>query len=194
MTDETVVTTAELHEAPGARRGRRRRAVGVVLGLGVLAGAGIATTSAAWTNDAWVAAGASAARVDLRGSTAATAPTGTAGWQAADTTGTALTFTPANITGLTPTAPVTRTVHLWNASTVPLALTSRTVVPTGAAGCVAVAVTFGRTTLAADPAQPSAAAVTTATLTFSIPGSAPATCEGKDLGAVETVLQGSTTS
>ena len=193
MTEETTVTTAELHEAAAARRRRRRRAVGAVLGLGVLAGAGIATTSAAWNDDAWFSTAASAARVDLRGSTAATAPTGTAGWQAADTTAAALTFTPTNITGLTPTTPVTRTVHLWNASTVPLALTSRTVVPTGATGCVAVAVTFGKTTLAADPAQPSTAAVTTATLTFSVPGSAPSTCEGKDLGAVEIVLQGSTT-
>lgn len=164
---------------------RHRRAVGAVLALGVLGVLGVAGTSAAWTDDAWFTTGVSAARVDLRGSADG------ATWSTADDGATAVTL-PA-VTGVTPTNPVVRTVHLWNASTVPLHLRWATDPATLGGGCVAVELgSLPTTALAGDPTSP-AGASTTATVTFRVAdGATPAACAGVSLGALEIVVQGST--
>ncbi|CAM5789004.1 hypothetical protein [Cellulomonas persica] len=169
------------------RRPRWRTAVPAALGLSVLTGFGAAATSAAWTDDAYFSTAASAAEIDLRGSSDG------ATWSPADTAGTAVTLAP--VTGLTPDRPVERTVHLWNASTVPLTLAWGTANPTTLLqGCVTVTYSSLPTAaLAGSPSSPSGAAVTTATVTFTVPaGADAATCSGQSLGAIDVVVQGRT--
>lgn len=163
-----------------------RVALPALLGLGVLGGFGVATTSAAWTDDAHFTAQGSAGAVDLRGSSNGV------DFTAADSTGTAVKLDA--VAGLTPDNPtVTRTVHLWNASTVPLRLSWATAPKTLLDGCVEVEYQpFPAAPLAAGPDQPTGAAVTTATVTFRVADNASAaTCSGKALGALEIVVQGS---
>ncbi|WP_188037610.1 hypothetical protein [Actinotalea sp. JY-7885] len=160
----------------------RRRGVAAVLGLGLLTGLGIAGTSAAWTDDAWAVAPASAASVDLRGST-----DGGATWHAADVATAPLTVDA--VTGLVPDTPVTRTVQLWNASTVPVDLTWTA---PDEVGCVDVEVRPAATRLEAGPTAAAAGAVTTVDVTFSVPeGTDPAGCAGTAVGPVEIVFHGS---
>ncbi|UJP40959.1 hypothetical protein [Cellulomonas palmilytica] len=153
--------------------------------LGVLGGFGVATTSAAWTDDAYFTAQGSTGTVDLRGSSDGV------DFTEADSTGTAVTL--AAVSGLTPDTPVTRTIHLWNASTVPLALSWATAPTALLDGCVEVDYqSLAGVTLASGPDQPVGAAVTTATVTFRVADDAPAaTCSGKSLDAVQIVVQGS---
>ncbi len=171
----------------GPRHPRWRVVVAAVLGGGVLVGFGSAATSAAWTDDAYGVAEASAALVDLRGSSDG------ADWSPADTAGAAVRL--AAVTDLTPDKPVQRTVHLWNASSVPLALTWASTNPTTLLdGCVAVTYSpLPAAELAGSPSSATAAAVTTATVTFSVPaGANAAACSGRSLGAVDVVVQGGT--
>ena len=147
-----------------------------------MAGFGLSTPSGAWTDDAWATTTATAGDVDLRGSADGTA------WSPA---GTPVTL--AAVTDLTPGGSATRTVHLWNASTVPLALTWATAPTTLLDGCVEVAYQpLAGVTLAPAPGGPTDAAVTAATVTFRVAEDAPAaTCSGKTLGDLEIVVQGS---
>jgi len=164
---------------------RRRLAVPALLGLGVVAGFGVATTSAAWTNDAVFTAQASAGRVDLRGATDGSS------YEPADDAAAAVRLDP--ITGLTPDAPAVRNVQLWNAGSVPMNLTWSSTNPTSLlGGCVDV--TYSTLTTALRPGQaPAGDAVTTATVTFTVADDADAaTCSGRSVSDVIVVVQGST--
>ena len=174
-----------MNDAPApARRHTAPRLVGAIVATGVLAGFGLSATSAAWTDDAWTSTTATAGEVDLRGSADGTT------WTHADTAGTAVTL--AAVSGLTPGESATRTVHLWNASTVPLRLTWATAPTTLLDGCVAVTYeSLAGVTLAAGQ-SPAGGAVTTATVTFRVADDASAaTCSGRALDDLEIVVQGS---
>jgi len=167
---------------------RTLTAVVAVASVGAVVGGlvpGVATTSAAWTDDAWVTAAASAGTVDLRGSDDG------ATWTAAGGT-----VVLAPVTGLVPGAAVERTVHLWNASSVPLALTWADAPATLLDGCVEVTYSsLAGVRLAADPAadptRPADGSVTTATATFRVPPGAAASCSGRSLDDVRVTVQGS---
>ncbi|QGQ19688.1 hypothetical protein GC089_11195 [Cellulomonas sp. JZ18] len=168
-------------------RRRRLPAVAAVLGLGLATGAGVASTSAAWTDDAWFSASASAATaVDLRGSTDGVT------YVPGDDGATAVVLDA--VTGLTPDAPVTRTLHLWNASTVPLRL--QWVTDSAGLGGACVDVELGSlptNQLPAGPDGPAAPAVTTTTVTFRVaPDATPGDCAGQVLTGLEIVVLGST--
>jgi len=164
---------------------RRRLALPALLGLGVVAGFGLVTTSAAWTDDAVFTVQASAGHVDLRGSADGSTYT------TADDVGTAVRLDP--IVDLTPDEPAVRTVHLWNAGSVPVNLTWSSTNPTSLLdGCVDV--TYSTLEPALQPGQtPVGAAVTTATVTFTVADDADAaTCSGRSVSDVIVVVQGST--
>ena len=174
------------HDRP-RRRPRWRIAVPATLGLSVLTGFGAAGTSAAWTDDAQFSGSASAATIELRGSSDG------ATWSPADTAGTAVTL-PA-VTGLTPDTPVRRTVHLWNASTVPLTLAWADENPrTLYGGCVAVAYSPLPTgPVPGNSLQAAGGSTATATVTFSVAaGADAATCSGRTGETLDVVVQGRT--
>ncbi len=172
---------------PTRRCPRWRAVVPATLGLSLVTGFGAAATSAAWTDDAQFSGSASAASIDLRGSSDG------ATWSAADTTGTAVTLDA--VTGLTPDAPVERTLHLWNASSVPLTLAWADDNPTTLYdGCVEVAYSpLPTSPVPGDPATAGGASLTTATVTFSVAADAdPATCGGRTGESIDVVVRGST--
>jgi hypothetical protein len=112
--------TAEI-EAPERDRKRRRGTI-IKFSLAAVAlfGIGAAATSAAWTDDAWFSASATAASVELQGSLSSTT-----GFVPADDVATAVVIGASTFANLTPGQ--VRTVHVYikNTSSIPL-----TVVPT----------------------------------------------------------------
>lgn len=180
MTEETAVPagTSPQHLAG---RPRRARVVGALLGLGVLAGAGVSGTSAAWTDGAWFATTASSGSVDLRGSADGVT------YLPADDGATAVVLEP--VTGLTPdTGAATRTLHLRNDSSVPLTLDWATDAASLGGDCLEVTLEPDLTGRVLAPG-----AVTTATVTFAVPAGADGEeCSGATLTDTTVVVQGRT--
>jgi len=107
-------------------RDRRRRRGVVFLKFGLagaaLLGIAAAATSAAWTDNAWFSASASAATVQLQGSLDSTPLS----WQVANTKGAALEIPAATFTNLVPGQTATYTVHVKNNGSVAITIAAPT--------------------------------------------------------------------
>lgn len=179
--------TTQTHTSDDRRKKRAAIARFVLAGVAVL-GIGAAATSAAWTDDAWFSANANSATVELQASLDGST------WIDADTSGAAaVTIPPATFANMVPGQTRTVTLHLKNASTVPLAIGAPVVTPTDdmftGATPATVAVTGAPATLAAG-ADTLTAPIT---LTVTAPDPWPATYQGKT-GSVTIQFQGQTTA
>jgi archaellum component FlaG (FlaF/FlaG flagellin family) len=148
MSTDTAVTPERVD-----RNRRRTRAAYLKFGLAgvALLGIGAAATSAAWTDDAWFSADASAATVELEASL-----DGTTWFDADSVAGDPAVDIP--LANLNEAANVTKTLYIRNTGSVPLTITGPTVVKSGdlfsgaGAGTLAnpsvILGTLGSTTLA----------------------------------------------
>lgn len=180
MTVHSAPTTA-----PADDRRKKRAAVArfVLAGVAVL-GIGAAATSAAWTDDAWFSASATAATVELEASLNGT------DWEPADTSATAVVVPAAQFANMVPGQTRTVTLHLRNISSVPLALGAPVVTPSGSM----FTGTGPATATVATPATPIAAgAATTVTLTVTTPPLWDASYQNAS-GSVTIQFQGQTTA
>ena len=113
------MTTTDVVAADQERHQRNRRGAIVRFGLATVAvvGVGAALTSAVWTDDAWFAGDAAAVeKVELQASVDGST------WQDADVVGNAVQIPVDEFSDLNQGADETVTLHLKNASSVPLDL------------------------------------------------------------------------
>jgi hypothetical protein len=176
----------------GRTRDRRRRRAGTTylkFGLAgvALLGIGAAATSAAWSDDAWFTADATAATVELAGSTAAN---GT--FVAADTVGDGVDVTVSGFADLVPGTIRTATIYLRNTGSAPLAITLDPTT-TNHLGVFAGA-TPATVRVTGTPATLAGGATSDAiTVTVSAPEAWPTPYQGATGGQVELTFSGATT-
>lgn len=108
------------------KRKKRGTAIKFALAAIALTGIGAAATSAAWSDDAWFSASATAATVELQGSLS-----GTTGFVNADDAATAIAIPTNTFQNLTPNQVRTVKVYVKNTSSVPLTV-APTLTPGGA--------------------------------------------------------------
>jgi predicted ribosomally synthesized peptide with SipW-like signal peptide len=125
---------ADIEESTGSRKLVITKFV--LAGVAVV-GVGAAVTSAAWTDDVWFTADATAASIDLVGSVdydpvADLADPDAATWEDADTEGTAIEIPVDVFEGLVPGDSRETTVYLRNNGTVPLEVSAATITYSGA--------------------------------------------------------------
>lgn len=169
--------------------GRAKRPTIIKLALAAVAvlGVGAALTSAAWTDDAWFTASASAGEVELQGRPVAVdlEPE----FEFTDADETAPVEIPADrLAGLVPEETRTFDIELQNASTVPLYVTLGEIVATGAL----VDDTSG-TTVTTDWTDQEMAAGATATVSVTVTaGDFPDELQGSTDGSLTLVFTGTT--
>lgn len=174
-----------------ARRAKRPTIIKLALaGIAVL-GIGAALTSAAWTDDAWFTASATAGEVELEGRPVAVDPETEFDWIEADDEATAVVVPADRLAGLVPDEVRTFDIELRNASTVPLYVTldpTTGVVATG----VLLDATYG-TTITTDWTDQELApdAVVTVTVTVTA-GDYDDTVQGSTDGTLTLTFQGTT--
>ena len=106
-----------------ARRTQRPTIIKLALAAVAVLGIGAALTSAAWTDDAWFTASATAGEVELEGRPVAIDTEPEFEWELADDAGTAVDIPADRLGGLIPEETRTIEIELLNSSTVPLYVT-----------------------------------------------------------------------
>ncbi len=182
------------HQERDERKHKRAAITKYSLAGAALLGIGAAVTSAAWTNDAWFSADASAVdpatAINLQGAFNATTPTeqpAAGAFVAADTSGAAVQIPASVFANLTAGDEITVPVWIKNAGTADLTIATPVVDPSGdlfAAGGATATLGTAPTTLASG-------AVTSVDVTVELPDTASAATFGGTSGTVLIQFQGS---
>ncbi len=170
------------------RRARRATITKLALAAVAVLGVGAALTSAAWTDDAWFTASATAGEVELEGRAVAVPPETELDWSEADDAGTAVVVPADRLEGLVPEEVRTFDIELRNSSSVPLYVTLATVDPAGA-----LLEPASGTTVTTDWTDQELAVDGTVTVTVTVTaGDYPDALQGSTDGTLTLTFQGTT--